>query len=120
MRRRKGHVLVLFLACVGAIGALVVVHARWRLTQRAVATTRWQRAAAEVLARSALERGIADLRGKRPLPAAPFALAPGQATVQATAAGLEGCGVVKAQRICLRAPVVDGRLGPIRLAQTPR
>lgn len=112
----KGHVLVLFVACIAAIGALVVVHAQARLNQRDAATVRWAQTAAEVLAQSALERGLADLRAKRALPTAPFALAPGEATVERTADGLKGCGTVKARRICLTAPVVEGELGRITIA----
>lgn len=125
----KGHVLALFVACVAGIGALVVTHAQWRLTQRDAATVRWAQRAAEVLARSALERGIADLRAQRALPAGPFALPPGTATVKRTDAGLEGCGTVKARTACLRAELVGDRLGRVTLApagsdpqapQTPR
>lgn len=112
----KGHVLVLFVACVAAIGALVVVHADGRLNQRDAATVRWHQTAAEVLAQSALERGIADLRAKRALPTGPFALAPGEATIERTAEGLKGCGVVKARRICLHSAVADGRLGRTTIA----
>ena len=107
----RGHVLALTLACIAAVGALIVAGAQWRLTQSRAAATRWHVQAAEVLAQSAIERGLADLIAGRTPTTDPLDLPPGTATVtQPNANTVRGCGTVDGQTVCLDATVQGMRV----------
>lgn len=117
MRHERGHVLALTLACIAAIGALIVAGAQWRLTQSRAATARWHLQAAEVLAQSAIERGAFDLSRGRAITTDTLQLSPGTATITRPAPDrLRGCGAVKAQTICLLAELDGARVKRVTVA----
>lgn len=103
--------MALSLACIAGVSALVIAGAQWRLTQSRAATTRWQVQAAEVLAQSAIERGLVDIAAGRAPTTDTLDLPPGTATVvRPTVAVLRGCGTVAAQIVCLDAALQGDRV----------